>query len=244
MALNAQLNALTVPFGTEFPGTVQALLELIAEFEEITGLSDFNGINFGPVEPDPDNRDKPWFKTDGSGNPLGWFSWNGSAWVPIPIVISGGTSAERPSSPNEGQTFFDTTIHTMLIFERSEWRTLSGSPGDVKEVRAATIDEALTSNPGWAADTDSAGRFVLGVSDGSGFEYGNTGGEVDHTLTLDEIPSHTHTVRTNNLQADGNASNPAGIVSGVQTGASGSAGGGAAHNNMPPYIAYWRLVKL
>lgn len=244
MPLNLQLEALTVPFGTEFPPTVQALLNLIAQYETITGEESFSGINYGPTEPGPDDRDKPWFKTDGSGNPIGWFSWNGSAWTTIPVTSSSGSTSERPDNAIAGQFYLDTDINVLLIYERSQWRTASGSPGDVKEVKAATIDDALTANPGWAADDDSVGRFILGVSDGSGFEYGDTGGEAEVTLTEAQLPAHVHEVRTNRLQADGNAANPAGIVSGVQPGDSGSAGGDEPHNNMPPFICYWRIFKL
>lgn len=246
MPLNLQLEALTVPFGTEFPPTVQGLLNLIAQYEAITGDEDFSGINYGPTEPDADSRDRPWFKTDGSGNPIGWFSWNGSAWTTIPVTASNGATAGRPADPIEGQFYFDTTIKVLLIYERSQWRTASGSPGDVKEVKASSLADALTANPGWEEDEDSVGRFVVGVSDGSGFTYGETGGESEVTLTEAQLPSHTHSVPSggNGLQADGNASNPAGIVAGRNASTSGATGGGEAHNNMPPYIAYFRLVKL
>jgi len=244
MGLNLQLSPLTVPFGTEFPPTVQGLLVLIAAYEQIIGGEDFSGVNFGATEPDPADRDKPWFKTDVSGNPIGWFAWNGSAWTPIPTIVTNGATADRPINPEDGQLFFDTDIHVQLIYDRGAWRTAAGSPGDVKEVKAATIDEALTNNPGWERDTDSDGRFIAGVTTGTGFEYGDTGGETEHVLTEAEMPAHTHATRGNNLQADGNAANPSGIVGGVQVnGATGSTGGGEAHNNLPPYICYWRLVK-
>lgn len=246
MALNAQLEALTVPFGTEFPPTVQALLELIAEYEQIVGLEDFNGINYGPTEPSEDNRDRPWFKTDDDGDPLGWFSWDGSEWTPIPVVIASGPTSARPLNAIEGQLYLDTDINVQLIYERSAWRTASGSPGDVKEVKAASLSAALTANPGWEEDVDSAGRFIAGVSDGSGFAYGDVGGEAEHTLTEDEMPAHTHvqSANGNGLQADGNASNPAGIVAGRTSTVTGSTGGGQPHNNLPPYITYYRLYKL
>ncbi len=244
MPLSAELQALTLPRDTEFPGTMQELLDLIAQYMAITGLNPFSGINFGDVEPAADERDRPWFKTDGAGNPIGWFSWNGAAWTPTPIQVQSGGTTDRPTSPDVGQLFLDSDIDVLLMWNGSIWTTASGSPGDVKEVKAASLADALEKNPGWSQDTDSVGRFVLGVTSGSGFEMGDTGGEAEHTLTVDEMPAHTHTVRTNKLQADGNASNPSGIVSGVQeTGPSGSTGGGDPHNNMPPYIAYWRLVK-
>jgi len=107
MALNVNLQALSVPFGTEFPGTVQDFLDLIAQYMEITGLEDFNGVNYGSVEPEPEDRDKAWFKTDGSGTPLGWYTWNGTAWVVLPAKATVGTIAERDliTAPQDGQMF-------------------------------------------------------------------------------------------------------------------------------------------
>jgi hypothetical protein len=107
MGLTPLLNPLTVPQGTEFPGTVQDFLSLIAEYMEITGLEDFNGVNYGSTEPAPENRDKAWFKTDGSGVPLGWYTWNGSAWVVLPAKAIVGDVAARDaiSNPQDGTLF-------------------------------------------------------------------------------------------------------------------------------------------
>lgn len=246
MGLNLSIESLTYPEGSEFPGTIQQLSDLMAQYFAVAGASDFSGINFGDVEPPPDQRDRPWFKTDGSGNPIGWFSWNGSAWTATPIQAQNGPTTSRPISPDTGQLYLDTDIQVLIIWNGTSWVTASGSPGDVKEVRAATIDDALLKNPGWASDDDSAGRFILGVTSGSGFEYGDTGGEVNHVLTVAELAAHTHVVHANGtgLQADGNAANPSGILPSRLDGVSGSTGDGDAHNNMPPYICYHRIYKL
>lgn len=188
MPLNAELQALTVPLGTEFPGTVQGLLDLIAQYIAITGLNPFSGVNFGDTEPTPEERDRPWFKTDSSGNPVGWYSWNGSAWAPSPITPESGTTATRPSPPLLGQLYFDTDIDVLLIYSGTGWITASGSPGDVKEVKAATLADALTKNPGWVHDTDSIGKVIIGaLADGS--DYGTNVGADAVTLVRANLPT-------------------------------------------------------
>lgn len=87
-------------------------------------------------------------------------------------------------------------------------------------------------------------RFLLAAGDV--YEPGETGGEAQHTLTKAEMPAHTHgydftgqstvtgVTAIRLYDADGRRNE--------YRGASASAGGGAAHNNMPPYLAVyvWR----
>ena len=82
-------------------------------------------------------------------------------------------------------------------------------------------------------------RFLLGS--GNTYQGGATGGEATHTLTIEEMPSHTHTL------SDGASmvltSNQYGINKGTSAGAGNGAinntGGDQAHNNMPPYLVVY-----
>lgn len=78
----------------------------------------------------------------------------------------------------------------------------------------------------------------------SGGTIGQTGGEQTHTLTVNEIPSHSHGF---NGLTDATASGSGIYRVTYKDGANNnlyvnSTGGGAAHNNMPPYIqvSIWR----
>lgn len=82
-------------------------------------------------------------------------------------------------------------------------------------------------------------RFPLGA--GSSYTLGATGGEKTHTLTVSEMPAHTHGVKGgfgSGSMGNGffrvDANNPA-----YQWEPTLSAGGGQAHNNMPPYQAVY-----
>jgi len=73
---------------------------------------------------------------------------------------------------------------------------------------------------------------------------GSTGGAETHTLTVTEIPAHTHTYTRPNylstydssLAAQGSNSSTGGI-------ATGSTGGDGAHNNMQPSIVMMTIIK-
>ena len=102
-------------------------------------------------------------------------------------------------------------------------------------------------------------RFLLGA--GSSYSVGSTGGAATHTLKVNEIPVHEGHLTDNSTNTGGNY---AGYLANTTTTAYGSSGrgwnvqmgneivpaghnkgGGAAHNNMPPYLTVymWKRVS-
>lgn len=191
MAINAYLNPLTLPANTEWPGTPQLGLALTAQYMEIKGLEDLGGVVRGSTTPASEDRDKAWLKTDVSGNPLGWYSWNGSTWAQILFSAPSGTTANRPAAPTTGQFYFDTTISVLLMYNGSAWVTAAGSPGDIKYVKKATLAEALTANPGWVQDTESNECVHASATGATGKDVGDTAGADTITLTQAQLPDVT-----------------------------------------------------
>ena len=97
-----------------------------------------------------------------------------------------------------------------------------------------------------------AGRVVVGQGSGSGLtprSMGATGGAETHTLTSQEMPSHTHTVANtvqitgfNTLTEADNSPNELDLVHSQST-TSSSAGDGEAHNNMQPFAVLNYIIK-
>lgn len=72
---------------------------------------------------------------------------------------------------------------------------------------------------------------------------GQFGGEKSHTLLINEMPSHSHTIKSNLISAGsggGTLPNPAG----TGTANTEVVGGGLPHNNMQPYIVELTVMKL
>lgn len=87
--------------------------------------------------------------------------------------------------------------------------------------------------------------FILAA--GTKYKAGTTGGEATHTLAAQEMPNHYHDEYVGNDGGDSSA--PSGYIGWTSIGytsdktwfaklaKTSGAGGGAAHNNMPPYLA-------
>ncbi|MGD9974444.1 MAG: tail fiber protein [Desulfatirhabdiaceae bacterium] len=136
----------------------------------------------------------------------------------------------------------------------------------------STVPEGWALCDGQNGTPDLRNKFIVGA--GTSYLLGNTGGEATHTLTIDEMPTHTHIQNAhthiqdahNHALSSGwseNASNASLVMSdegndGKRTNYSQNTtatnqntvatnqntGGGGAHNNLPPYYALAYIMKL
>jgi microcystin-dependent protein len=91
---------------------------------------------------------------------------------------------------------------------------------------------------------NTKGRFLVGYDPGNA-DYNDltslkVGGLKEVTLTLNQIPPHTHTsvVNSGNIAAGGSSVSPVGA------GNTGSAGGGEPHENRPPYLTSNYIIRV
>ena len=130
----------------------------------------------------------------------------------------------------------------------------------------------ITPPTGWAlcdgknGTPDLSGRFIFGYSPNNdlaengandafnptggkyqrySYAIGKVGGETVHTLSINEIPSHNHAASPSWLNNNGTGTQITGAHDGTFTsGKTGLTGGGAYHNNIPPYYVLAYIMKL
>lgn len=131
-----------------------------------------------------------------------------------------------------------TTISEMQAqitdMKNNYWKTIY-PVGSIFMSVSQTNPRSLFGGGTWVAW--GSGRVPVGVNaaDSSFNTVEKTGGEKAHTLTVNEMPSHTHGVSYINHEFGGSGAYTAGL-NGPNVWQSNAAGGNVAHNNLQPYI--------
>lgn len=150
-------------------------------------------------------------------------AWWGFAWQTYRTY--GGVVYTRSYYTGDGWTPWSIKVDFNLVYP----------VGSIYLTTASTNPATLFGGT-WERIKDT---FLLAA--GGSYGLGETGGEATHTLTTAELPSHRHSGNAVPVayNPDGyNAMRSATLTQqGTQLSYTEYAGGGAAHNNMPPYLA-------
>ena len=106
----------------------------------------------------------------------------------------------------------------------------------------ASIPSGWSLCDGTNGTPDLTDKFVVGAGDT--YAVNATGGSATHTLTISEMPAHTHLTYFKLAAAGGSAAESPWTASGsAGNKATSSTGGGVAHENRPPYYALAYIMK-
>ena len=135
------------------------------------------------------------------------------------------------------------------FFAMFSFFTMIAKSGEIPTGTVAYFN--LTACPdGWVRFTKADGRFIMGVGEYENMIYklGDSGGEVNHTLTIDEIPFHNHMTPAGYLKYVGAGNGQLNAytqgVNDFDYGSSESLGAFKSHNNIPPYYALTACYKI
>lgn len=165
------------------------------------------------------------------------FDWSSDDFnFNVPVSVLAPTDSNNPAT----KQYVDNLVST-LTEQYSSLIDIVYPVGSIYMSVNAADPSTLFSGTSWEK---LEGRFLLGSN--STYKPGSTGGEATHALTTSEMPKHTHPMYSYNPGGDGTWTPDEGSylvdsVTGNKTTwwarlAMSYAGGGAAHNNMPPYL--------
>ena len=206
------------------------------------------------------------FKTDG-GPSTGAFQFYDTGWRPILKLFSGSSAraalyhsgAEKLVTSSTGVTVTGTVNATNFTGNGSQLTNIQAGQivGNSIFVQGMIILWSGAANAiptgfvlcnGQNGTPNLSGKFVVGFDASNGdYDVNDTGGAESVTLTVNQIPSHTHSYVGHTYPGSGPEQNQSGgpedRTSFNVNKTTGSTGSGQSHENRPPYYALCYIMK-
>lgn len=210
---NPQIIALTppsLPPGYCFTTFQQLAIDLFAGAFGTIAASVGLGFNFGAAIPGVNDQSKPWLRLNASGAIIGTYSYAFGRWVREHPI---------PAGPNGWRGLWVGSVDDLYLFD--------GGDGS----KPSTTPPTNVTGTFYEADPDWAGRVFIGAGtlplSGTILSIGDIGGLDMVSLTVQEMPPHTHTP-----QAEEQTGKPANEIWGSSN--DGSSGGSTATGKVYP----------
>lgn len=217
-----------------------------------------------------ENKAQAWAESetspDGESDSKSAKTWAGDSADSAELAQKWAESDESPDGETDSESPTSETMSAKewALYAKEQASALAAYP--VGTVYISTVNKSPATIFGGTWQELPAGHVLLVQGNSTwGINYiaGSTGGEATHTLTLDEMPTHTHNASANNAgnhshtlnygYDDNDAANSSvdscwDVQKQISTSQAGThshtvtienTGGGQAHNNMPPYLAVY-----
>jgi len=224
--------------GNCFPNE-QSRFNAYAQALQVTFPLTASAFNYGTSTPTIDQQALPWYRLNPDGTPDKWYVYLNGYWIaPNPVPVS---------SPI--REFYDGSLSSLATYDGGEGTFITNTDGTITPSIAVTS----TTGPMWQPVVNLQGRFPLGVSNTASttpsdtFTLGQSGGEIQHTLTSSEQGTLSLSVGTNQPVTPGGSTGIFSLNINGTTVSAGSPGGTAAINAAanptslmnPYYVGYW-----
>jgi microcystin-dependent protein len=176
------------------------------------------------------------------------------------VLIPAGTIIQS-AAINEPDGWFDCNGRTLLVAEYAYLFSAIGYTYSVGVYRGADVNNNFVADLSFNIP-DMRGRVGVGYGDGDGAaltprNLGAFGGAETHTLTVGEMPAHSHTSNatggisgglikvtgSNTMNASINDGNEPDLYASTVALAIDPSGSDLPHNNMQPYVVLRYLIK-
>lgn len=218
---NVTISAANLPEGMCPPWLIPLWANTLAPSLSANLNGALNVFNYGSSTPAPADQDKPWRRLNADGTPDKWYDYSGGGWI-APHALLPGSRIIAPAA---------------LTTEAQIWAWDGGDGSN-----PATTPPVGRTGAMWEVDPDLSAKFPLGAGELPMSHVtkvvGDTGGEENHSLIVQELAAHHHNVQvvsaniesgseSTRLRSDSTTTQPEAVTD--------DTGAGVAHNTMPPY---------